>query len=60
METRNSGFQALFHQESRGEIFAAFSSAVYEPMGMKLGGMVEEGSGNGLRPTTLLSCKLEM
>ncbi len=47
-----------------GEIFAAFFSAVYGPMGKKLGGKVEEGCKNGLRPlvsmvTTFLPCKSE-
>ena len=34
----------------KGGIFAAFSSAVYGPMVTKLGGKVEGGWENGLRP----------
>ena len=58
METRNSCFQATFHQENMGE-FPQPSSTLFMDLRM-----VEEGCKNGLVPlvsmvTTLLSCKLE-
>ena len=37
-----------------GEILAVFFSAVYGPMGIKLGGKVESGWENGLRPLVVV------